>query len=187
MVNGRDAAKAFGVKGGGLGQAEEQMRVQLAAVKEQVDAAQARLNKLYSGATKDEVNSAQARVDMAKAGMESVLAQISAAKRNTTCWQPGRAKSKSPRPRPPSRRPRPRSRRSTCRPTSSPFARPPTAPCSSATSNVGEVLSPGASVIVLGKLDTLQITVYLPEARLWPRQAGADGQRDGGLVPGRNV
>ena len=29
--------------------------------------------------------------------------------------------------------------------------------------NVGEVLAPGASVIVLGKLDTLQITVYLPE------------------------
>ena len=163
VVNGRDAAKSFGVRGGGLGQAEEQMRVQLAAVNEQVDAARARLNKLYSGATKDEINSAQARVDMAKAGMESAQAQISAAKAQYDLLAAGASKEQIASAEAAVAQAEAALKTFDVQADKLTVRAPADGTVLVRNVNVGEFLSPGASVIVLGKLDTLQITVYLPE------------------------
>ena len=160
---GRAAAKEYGVRGGGLGQAEEQMRVQLAAVKEQVEAAQARLNKLYSGATKDEINSAQARVDMAKAQMESAQAQMNAAKAQYDLLAAGASKEQIAAADAAVAQAEAALKVFDVQADKLTVRAPADGTVLVHNVNVGEVLAAGASVIVLGKLDTLQITVYLPE------------------------
>ena len=158
---GRATAKEFGVRGGGLGQAEEQMRAQLAAVKEQVEAAQARLNKLYSGATKDEINSAQARVDIAKAQMESIQAQMNAAKAQYDLLAAGASKEQIASADAAVAQAEAALKAFDVQADKLTVRAPADGTVLVRNVNVGEVLAPGASVIVLGKLDTLQITVYL--------------------------
>ena len=163
VVEGRAAAKEYGIKVGGLGQAEEQMRVQLAAVNEQVSAAQARLNKLYSGATKDEINSAQARVDMAKAQIDSAQAQMNAAKAQYDLLAAGASKEQIASSDAAVAQAEAVLKAYDVQADKLTVRAPADGTVLVRNVNVGEVLSPGASVIVLGKLDTLQITVYLPE------------------------
>jgi HlyD family secretion protein len=163
VVNGRATAKEYGIRTGGLGQAEEQMRVQLAAINDQVDAAQARLNKLYSGATKDEVNSAQARVDMAKAQMESTLAQMTSAKAQYDLLAAGASKEQLAASDAAVAQAEAALKAFDVQADKLTVRAPADGTVLVRNVNVGEVLAPGASVIVLGKLDTLQITVYLPE------------------------
>jgi HlyD family secretion protein len=68
VVAGRAAAKEYGIQVGGLGQAEEQMRVQLASARAAYEATQKRLAQLQAGPTK-------AELDVARANLASVQAQ----------------------------------------------------------------------------------------------------------------
>ncbi len=83
VSNGRSDAKQYGVKGRGLGAAEEQMRAQLEAARQARDAAQVRLNGLLAGAG-DEVGAASARVAAALAQREGAQAALDKARAGAT-------------------------------------------------------------------------------------------------------
>lgn len=76
VSQGRAAAKEYGIQVGGLGQAEEQMRVQLAAARASQDAAQKRLEQLKAGPTHNEILSAYANVESAVAQKDRAQAQL---------------------------------------------------------------------------------------------------------------
>ena len=78
VVEGRAAAKEYGIQAGGLGKAEEQMRVYLAAARKA--RAQAQLDSLKAGATPEQmavseanVAQAQAAADLAQAALDKAL------------------------------------------------------------------------------------------------------------------
>ena len=60
VVAGRATAKQYGIPGGGLGKAEEQMRAQLEVVRAARDAAQVRYDRAVRGATDAQVRAAYA-------------------------------------------------------------------------------------------------------------------------------
>ena len=76
VVAGRATAKEYGIPGGGLGQYEEQMRAQLNAIRASYGAAQKRLDQLKAGPTKNELDGARANVAAAEAGKARVQAQL---------------------------------------------------------------------------------------------------------------
>ena len=76
VVEGRATAKAYGIRGGGLGQTEEKMRAQLEAIQASYDVAVKRLAQLKQGATKDELDQARARVAAAEAQQAMAQAQL---------------------------------------------------------------------------------------------------------------
>lgn len=76
VSTGRSLAKEYGVKGHGLGQAEEQMRIQLAAVRTTYEAAQIHLEEVKAGVTKNELSVASARLAAAQAQKAQAQAQL---------------------------------------------------------------------------------------------------------------
>ena len=76
VVAGRATAKEYGIPGGGLGQYEEQMRAQLNAIRASYGATQKRLDQLKAGPTKNELDGARANVAAAEAGKARVQAQL---------------------------------------------------------------------------------------------------------------
>ena len=70
IVNGREAAKQYGIKGRGLGQAEEQMRVQVEAARAALDAAQVTHDRAVRGATDAQLRAAWAAVQQAQANLD---------------------------------------------------------------------------------------------------------------------
>ncbi len=147
-----------------LGTLEEKARANLQAADEAVKAAQARLNKLYSGATKDEVRSAQARVDAAKAQMESALAQMNAAQAQYDLLAAGASQEQIAAADAAVAQAEAALKTFDVQADKLTVRAPTDGTVLVRNVNVGEVLAPGATVLVLGKLDTLQITVYLPES-----------------------
>ncbi len=87
VVEGRAAAKQYGIPGGGLGRYEEQMRAQLAAIRAAYDVAQKQLAQLKAGATQNELGAAAANVAAAKAQMEQAKAQLDQLKAGATSDQ----------------------------------------------------------------------------------------------------
>jgi HlyD family secretion protein len=156
LVAGRGDGKAFGVSGTGLGAPEEQMRVQVEAADMQVTAAQARLNKVLSGATADEINSAQARVAGAQAQLLAAQAQYDLLKAGPSREQIAAADTAVAQAEAALKLLDAQADKLVVR-----------APADGTVlvrnAHVGEMVSSGASAFVLGKLNTLQITVYLPE------------------------
>jgi HlyD family secretion protein len=152
VVAGRSTGKDFG----GLGMPEEQMRVQVKAANAQVTAAQQRLNKVLSGALSDEVKSAQARVAGAQAQLESAQAQYDLLAAGPSKEQIATADAAVAQAEAALETFDVQADKLVVR-----------APVDGTVLvrnvGVGEILSPGASAFVLGKLATLQITVYLPE------------------------
>ncbi len=153
-----------------LGTLEELARYSLNAANEALSAAeagekaaQARLNKLYSGATKDEINAVQARVDMAKAQIDSAQAQMNAAKAQYDLLAAGASKEQIASAEAAIAQAEAALKAFDVQADKLTLRAPADATVLVRNVNVGEFLSPGASVIVLGKLDKLQITVYLPE------------------------
>jgi HlyD family secretion protein len=156
VLHGRTNAPQFGVMEKGLGAPEEEMRKQVAAANSQVAAAQAQLHTLLSGATSDEVRAAQARVDAAQAQLRAAQAeynlllagpsreQIAAA--NATVAQ---AEAMLPA--------------LDVQAEKLVVRAPQDGVILARNVQAGQVLSPGATVFVIGRLDTLQVTVYLPE------------------------
>jgi HlyD family secretion protein len=156
ILAGHSDGKAFGVTGTGLGRPEEEMRVQLEAAKSQVVAAQARLYKVLAGATSDDIKSAQARVAGAQAQFMAAQAQYDLLTAGPSREQIAVANAAV-------------AQAAAALQTLDAQAdklviRAPAAGTVLVRNvNVGEVISAGASAFVLGKLNTLQITVYVPE------------------------
>ncbi len=156
IVAGRGDGKAFGVMGTGLGAPEEQMRVQVEAADMQVTAAQARLNKVLSGATSDEINSAQARVAGAQAQLLAAQAQYDLLKAGPSREQIAAADAAVAQAEAALKLLDAQADKLVVR-------APADGTVLVCNVHIGEMISSGASAFVLGKLDTLQITVYLPE------------------------
>ena len=156
LVAGRGDGKAFGVTGTGLGAPEEQMRVQVEAADMQVTAAQARLNKVLSGATSDEINSAQARVAGAQAQLLAAQAQYDLLKAGPSREQIAAANAAVAQAEAGLKLLEAQADKLVVR-------SPADGTVLVCNVHVGEMVSSGASAFVLGKLSTLQITVYLPE------------------------
>jgi len=156
IVAGRGDGKAFGVMGTGLGAPEEQMRVQVEAADMQVTAAQAHLNKVLSGATLDEINSAQARVAGAQAQLLAAQAQYDLLKAGPSREQIAAADAAVAQAEAALKLLDAQADKLVVR-------APADGTVLVCNVHIGEMISSGASAFVLGKLDTLQITVYLPE------------------------
>jgi len=156
VSRGRDMLKSLNKGGGGLRQVEETVSAQLNAANSQVNAAQALLNKLQSGPTADELHAAQARVAAAEgqlavaqkqydllaagprreqiAAADAAVAQAEEALRAFDV-QAGKLVVRAPQ----------------------------DGVVMVRNLEVGEVVGPGATALVIGQLETLQLTVYLPE------------------------
>jgi HlyD family secretion protein len=70
VVAGRAAAKQYGIPGGGLGKAEEQMRAQLEVIRSARDAAQASYDRVVHGATDAQLVAAWAAIQQAQANLD---------------------------------------------------------------------------------------------------------------------
>jgi HlyD family secretion protein len=153
---GRAEAKAYGVQGGGLGTAEEQMRARLNAVNAQVTAAEAQLNRVLAGATSDEIRGARARVAAVQAQLDAAQAQYRLTLSGASREQIAAADAAVAQAEASLRLFDVQANKLTTR-------APQDGTVLARNVEVGQVLAPGATVFVIGKLDTLQITVYLPE------------------------
>ena len=157
VAAGRSAGKDFGVMGTGLGRPEEQMRVQVEVANAQVAAAREHLNKVLSGALSDEVKSAQARVAGAQAQLKSAQAQYDLLAAGPSKEQIAAADAAVAQAEAALKAFDVQADKLIIR-------APGDGTVLVRNVGVGEILSPGASAFVLGKLATLQITVYLPES-----------------------
>jgi len=156
VLAGRSDASAFGVSGTGLGRPEEEMRVQLEAAKSQVVAAQERLNKVLAGATSNEIQSAQARV----AGVD---AQLTAAQAQYDLLAAGPSREQIAAADAAVAQAEAALKTLDAQADKLVIRAPADGTVLVCNVHVGEVVSAGASAFVLGELNTLQITVYLPE------------------------
>jgi HlyD family secretion protein len=84
VVEGRAAAKEYGIQAGGLGMAEEQMRIHLAAARAAYEAAQKQLVQLQAGATKNEIDASRATLAAMQAQKARAQAQLDSLKAGAT-------------------------------------------------------------------------------------------------------
>jgi HlyD family secretion protein len=156
VAAGRTNGQAFGVMGTGLGMPEEQMRAQVEAANAQVVAAQDQLNRVLAGATPDQIRAAQARVAQAQAQLTAAEAQYALLAAGPSREQISAASAAVAQ------------AEAALQPldvqADELVIRAPTdGTILDRSVEVGEVLAPGAAAFVIGKLGTLQLTVYLPE------------------------
>jgi multidrug resistance efflux pump len=140
----------------GLADMEVQLKIQLNAADAQVAAAQAALNKLWSGPTSPEIRSAQARVAAAEGQLKTAQAQYNLLAAGPSREQIAAADAALAQ------------AQETLRTYDVQADRlvvhaPQDGIVMVRNLEVGEVVGPGATVFVLGRLDTVQLTVYLPE------------------------
>jgi len=156
VSNARSTLKEMGIRGHGLGAAEEQLGVQLHAADSQVNAAQALSDKLLSGPTSAEVRAAQARVAAAGGQLETAQAQYDLLAAGPSREQVAAADAAVAQAEEALRTYDVQADKLVVR-----------APADGTVLvrnlEVGEVVGPGATVFVLGQLDPVQLTVYLPE------------------------
>ena len=177
VMNGRGNGQAFGVMGTGLGMPEEQMRVQVQAANAQVVAAQERLAKVLAGATSDDVKSAEARVAGVQAQLQAAQAQYDLLKAGPSREQIATADAAVAQAE---------AALKTLEAQADKLAVYAPTEGTILVSNVhmGEFISAGASAFVLGKLNTLQITVYLPEDTYGRVKLGQTAQMTVDSYPG---
>lgn len=140
----------------GLAEAEDRMRVQLEAANAQVAAAQASLNKLLAGATSPEIRSAQARVAAAQGQLQASQAQYDLLAAGPSREQIAAADAAVAQAEETLRTFDVQADKLVIR-------APQDGVVLVRNVEAGEVVGPGATLLVLGQLDTLQLTVYLPE------------------------
>jgi HlyD family secretion protein len=140
----------------GLAEAEDRMRVQLEAANAQVAAAQASLNKLLSGATSLEIRSAQARVAAAQGQLQAAQAQYDLLATGPSREQIAAADAAVAQAEEALRTFDVQADKVVVR-------APQDGVVLVRNVEAGEVVGPGATLLILGQLDTLQLTVYLPE------------------------
>ncbi len=153
IVNGKRIPVGGGIV---LGVAEERLRPQLEAANSQVAAAQAALNKLLSGPTSPEIRSAQARVAAAQGQLQTVQAQYDLLATGPSREQVAAADAAVAQAEEALRTFDVQADKLVVR-------APQDSVVIARNVETGEVVGPGATVFVLGQLDTLQLTVYLPE------------------------
>jgi HlyD family secretion protein len=156
VSNARDSCHEYHIGCGGLSQVVESVRVQLNAANQQVTAAQTSLNTLLSGATPDEIRAAQARVVAAQGQLQAAQAQYDLLAAGPSREQIVAADAAVTQAEEALRGLDVQADKLVVR-------APMDGTILNRTVEVGQVLSPGATVFVLGKLGTLQITVYLAE------------------------
>jgi multidrug resistance efflux pump len=143
--------------GTGLGKPEEQMRAQVEAANAQVVAAQDQLNRVLAGATSDQIHAAQARVAQVQAQLEAAQAQYALLAAGPSSEQIAAANAAVAQAEAALQPLDVQADELVVR-----------APTDGIILNrnvvVGEVLAPGATAFVIGKLAILQITIYLPES-----------------------
>ena len=169
VSNGRATAKEYGVQGGGLGAAEEQMRARLSAANAQVAAAQAQLNRVLAGATSAEIKSARSRVAAVQAQLEAAQAQYKLIVSGASREQIAAADAAVAQAEASLGLFDVQASKLTAR-------APQDGTIMARNVEVGQVLAPGATVFVIGRLDTLQITVYLPETTYGQVKLGQKAQ-----------
>jgi len=156
VSNGRDLCHEYHIKCGGLGQVEEKVGVQLNAANQQVAAAQTSLNTLLSGATQDDLRAAQARVAAAEGQVQASQDQYNLLAAGPSREQIAAADAAVAQAEESLRGLDVQADKLVIR-----------APMDGVILNrnvePGEVLAPGATAFVIGKLATLRLTVYLPE------------------------
>ncbi len=156
LSNAYSMIKEINRKGHGLGEAKDQTRVQLESADSQVNAAQALLDKLLSGPTSDEVRAAQARVAAAQGQLEAAQAQYGLLAAGPSREQTAAADAAVAQAEEALGAFDVQASKLVVR-------APQDGTVMVRNLEVGEVVGPGATVFVLGQLDTLQLTVYLPE------------------------
>jgi len=140
----------------GLGDMEQQLLPQLQSANAQVAAAQAALNQLLSGPTSPEIRSAQARVAAAQAQWQVAQAQYELLAAGPSREQAAAAAAAVAQAEESLRTYDVQAERLVVR-------APQAGIVLVRNVEVGEVVGPGATVFVLGQLDPVQLTVYLPE------------------------
>ena len=158
ISNAHDTLKSIGRRSGaGLGDTLVQMRPQVDAANAQVTAAQAALNKLYSGPTTPEVRSAQARVEVAQGQLQAAQAQYELLSVGPSPEQIAAAEAAVAQAQEALKTFDVQADKLVVR-------APQDAIVLVRNLEAGEVVGPGATVFVLGQFDPLQLTVYLPES-----------------------
>ena len=156
VSRGRDTLKSLHRGGLGLREVEETVSVQLNAANSQVNAAQALLNKLQSGPTADEVRAAQARVAAAEGQLAAAQKQydlLAAGPRREQVAAADAAVAQAEE----------ALRAFDVQASKLVVRAPQDGVVMVRNLEVGEVVGPGATALVIGQLETLQLTVYLPE------------------------
>ena len=156
LTNAHDTLKSMGRGGAGVGKMIEQIRPQFESANAQVAAAQATLNKLWSGPTSPEIRSAQARVAAAQGQLQSAQAQYELLAIGPSREQIATADAAVAQAEEALRTYDVQADKLVVR-------APQDGLVMVRNVEVGEVVGPGATVFVLGQLDPLQLTVYLPE------------------------
>ncbi len=163
----------------GLAEAEDRMRIQLEAANSQVAAAQAALNKLLSGPTSPEIRSGQARVAAAQGQLQTAQAQYELLAAGPSREQVAAADAAVAQAQETLRTFDVQADKLVIR-------APQDGLVMVRNVEVGEVVGPGATVFVLGQLDTLQLTVYLPEDSYGQVKLGQAAQVTVDSYPGLN-
>lgn len=154
--NGRDACHEHHIKCGGLGQVVGQVRVQLNSANQQVTAAQAALSQLLAGPGTPEIRSAQARVAAAAGQLQAAQDQYDLLVAGPSREQIAAADAALAQAE--------ETLRTYDVEADQLVVRAPQGGVVLVRNiEVGEVVGPGATTFVLGQLDPLQLTVYLPE------------------------
>jgi len=158
ISNAHDTLKSMGRgSGSGLGDTLVRMRPQLDAANAQVTAAQALLNKLWSGPTTPEVRAAQARVEAAQGQLQAAQAQYELLAAGPSREQIAAAEAAVAQAQE-------ALRTFDVQADKLLVHTPQDAIVLVRNLEAGEVVGPGATVFVLGQFDPLQLTVYLPES-----------------------
>jgi membrane fusion protein YbhG len=156
VSNGRDLCHEYHIQCGGLGQVEEKVDVQLTAADQQVTAAQTSLNTLLSGATQDDLRATRARVAAADGQAQAAQDQYNLLAAGPSREQIAAADAAVAQAEETLQGLDVQADKLVIR-----------APADGVILNrnvePGEVLAPGATAFVIGKLATLRLTVYLPE------------------------
>jgi HlyD family secretion protein len=179
LTNAHDTLKSIGRGGAGVGKMIEQIRPQFESANAQVAAAQATLNKLWSGPTSPEIRSAQARVAAAQGQLQAAQAQYELLAAGPSREQVAAADAAVAQAQETLRTFDVQADRLVIR-------APQDGLVMVRNVEVGEVVGPGATVFVLGQLDTLQLTVYLPEDSYGQVKLGQVAQVTVDSYPGVN-
>ncbi|MBI5563972.1 MAG: efflux RND transporter periplasmic adaptor subunit [Chloroflexi bacterium] len=181
VLKGQATAKEYGISVGGLGEAEEKMRAQLASIKAQHEVAVKRLAQVKAGATWNEVTAARASVDAAQAQQTSAQAQLALLKAGAAAEQIAVAEAQV------------KQAQVTLETAKSQLAKLQlVAPFDGTLGTVyvrsGEMMSPGQSIVTLGDLASLRIeTTDLSEADIARVREGATASVTFDALPGQTI
>jgi HlyD family secretion protein len=177
VSNGRDACHEYHIRCGGLSQVQDQVHVQLDSANAQATAAQAALNQLLSGPTSPEIRSARARVIAAQAQVQAAQAQYDLLAAGPSREQIAAADAALAQAEETLQTYTMQANKLVVRASQDGVILVRRA-------EVGQVVGSGTTAFVLGQLDPLELTVYLPEDSYGQIELGQAGQVTVDSYPG---